>query len=31
MGSPVSPVIANLLMEDLEQKAIQSAVLKPKL
>ena len=31
MGSLLSPVIANLFMEDLEQKAIQSAVLQPKL
>ena len=31
MGSPLSPVIANLFIEDLEQKAIQSAVLQPKL
>ena len=25
MGSPVSPIVANLYMEDLEQKAIESA------
>ena len=31
MGSPLSPVIANLFMEDLEQEAIQSAVLQPTL
>ena len=31
MGFPLSSVIANLFMEDLEQKAIQSAVLQPKL
>ena len=31
MGSPLSLVIANLFMEDLEQKAIQKAVLQPKL
>lgn len=31
MGSPLSPVIANLFMEDLEIRAIQTAPLKPKL
>ena len=31
MGSPLSPVIANLFMKDLEQKPIQSVVLQPKL
>ena len=31
MGSPLSPIIANLFMEDLEQRAIQSAPLQPKL
>ena len=25
MGSPISPIVANLYMEDLETKAIQSA------
>ena len=30
MDSPLSPVTANLFMEDLEQKAIQTAVLQPK-
>ena len=25
MGSPISPIVANLYMEDLESKAIQSA------
>ena len=29
MGCPLSPVIANWFTEDLEQKAIQSAVLQP--
>ena len=33
MGSPVSPIVANLFMEDLEQRAIESAPeeLRPKL
>jgi hypothetical protein len=30
MGSPLSPVIANIFMEDFEQKALESAPLKPK-
>ena len=25
MGSPVSPIVANLFMEDLEQRAMESA------
>lgn len=31
MGSPLSPVIANLFMEDFEEKALRTATLKPKL
>ena len=31
MGSPLSPVIANLYLESLEERAIQSAILKPKM
>ena len=31
MGSPLSPIITNLFMEDLEQRVIQSAPLQPKL
>ena len=31
MGSPLSPVIANLYLESLEETAIRSAPLKPKL
>ncbi|MCY6488407.1 reverse transcriptase domain-containing protein, partial [Actinobacillus pleuropneumoniae] len=31
MGSPLSPVVANLFMEDFESKALNSARLLPKL
>lgn len=31
MGSPLSPVIANLFMEDIEVRALESTTLKPKL
>ena len=31
MGSPLSPIIANLFMEDFEDKALKTAPLKPKL
>lgn len=31
MGSPLSPVIANLFMENLEEKALDTAAFKPKL
>ena len=31
MGSPVSPIVANLFMEDFEVKALASAVVSPKL
>ncbi|XP_071794470.1 uncharacterized protein [Asterias amurensis] len=31
MGSPISPVLANIFMEDFEQKALGTARLKPKL
>lgn len=31
MGSPISPVIANIFMRDFEEKAIDGAALKPKL
>ena len=30
MGSPLSPIIANLFMEHFKQKALKSASLKPK-
>ena len=31
MGSPVSAVIANIFMEDFEERAIASAIYKPKI
>ena len=31
MGSPLSPIVANLFMEDFESKAISSALFQPKL
>lgn len=31
MGSPLSPIIANLFMEDFENKALRTTPLKPKL
>ena len=31
MGSPLSPIIANLFMEDLEVRAMQLAILRPSL
>ena len=31
MGSPLSPIVANLYMESLEEEAIRSAPLQPKL
>lgn len=31
MGSPLSPVLANMFMEHLEEKAIKSSPLKPSL
>ena len=31
MGSPLSPIVANLFMENLEEEAIRSAPLQPKL
>ncbi|XP_072400412.1 uncharacterized protein [Diabrotica undecimpunctata] len=31
MGSPLSPVIANLFMQDIEERAIRTAEYKPKL
>ena len=29
MGSPVSPIVANLVMEDFERKALTSAIYPP--
>lgn len=31
MGSPLSPIVANLFMEEFESKALSSAAFKPKL
>ena len=31
MGSPISPILANIFMEDFEQKALETARYKPKL
>lgn len=31
MGSPLSPIVANLFMEDFESKALSSTLFKPKL
>ena len=31
MGSPLSPIVANLFMESFEQKALESAVIRPKM
>jgi hypothetical protein len=30
MGSPISPVVANLYMEEIEEQAIDLAVIPPK-
>ena len=31
MGSPLSPIVANLFMEAFEEKALESAVLRPRM